>query len=422
MGISERLEAIAAELAGLSIGAGDDDAVALERVRRAATHLSARQSHATDVEGTHRVDGHRTLGSWIRATRNTSRFVARAECQLADTIAEIDAVRVASAEGRLGAEQLRELARIHHNPRVRHLFADSADLLVRYAETMPYDDFVLLARKWEQLADLDGAHRDHEAVHANRRAGTQIAGNEFLLHATGGTTQGAQIRAIFQRFCHAEYLTDLELPPDQRRTPGQQAFDALHAIFCAAAVAPLDANAPDPVVNIVVDQSTFEATLAATADDTKIANAADRDDVAAANPDPRLRACGTADGDAMDPYDTVGAALLGTVRQVVMAPNGTVIQLGRRRRTFSGNARVAGWLQGRRCLWPGCGNQHCQIDHSTEWHQHGLTDPANAGPLCPHHNRLKHRGFVTRRDPTGIWHTYRPDGTELAPTMLARAG
>lgn len=421
MDTTERLEAMAAELASLAVEAGDEVAVALERVRRAAEYASARQVFATDVEGTHRVDGHRTLGSWVRATTNTSRFVARRACQSAETIAEIEAVRVASAEGRLGAEQLRELARVHHNPRVRHLFADSADLLVGYAESMPYDDFVLLARKWEQLADLDGAHRDHEAVHAERRAGTQVVGNEFVLHAQGGSVQGAQIRAIFQRFCHAEYLTDLELPPEQRRTPGQQAFDALAAIFEAAATAPLGAGAPDPVVNVVVDQATFETALVATADGSTLADAAERDDVTAPGPDPRVRACNTADGALIDPYETVTAALIGTVRQVVVAPNGTVIQLGRRRRTFTGSARIAAWLQGHRCLWPGCGNHHCQIDHSTEWHQQGLTDPANAGPLCPHHNRWKHRGFETRRDPTGTWHTYRPDGTEVGPTQLPRA-
>ncbi|MEM9609425.1 MAG: HNH endonuclease signature motif containing protein, partial [Actinomycetota bacterium] len=33
----------------------------------------------------------------------------------------------------------------------------------------------------------------------------------------------------------------------------------------------------------------------------------------------------------------------------------------------------------------------CDIDHHTEWHQGGRTDQANALPLCPTHNRHKHR-------------------------------
>ncbi|MEM9610760.1 MAG: HNH endonuclease signature motif containing protein, partial [Actinomycetota bacterium] len=41
----------------------------------------------------------------------------------------------------------------------------------------------------------------------------------------------------------------------------------------------------------------------------------------------------------------------------------------------------------------------CDIDHHTEWHQGGRTDQANALPLCPTHNRHKHRtGSKLRSD------------------------
>ena len=41
------------------------------------------------------------------------------------------------------------------------------------------------------------------------------------------------------------------------------------------------------------------------------------------------------------------------------------------------------------------------------------TNPANAGALCGRHDRWKTRGYTTWRDPTGRWHTSRPDGTEI---------
>ena len=47
------------------------------------------------------------------------------------------------------------------------------------------------------------------------------------------------------------------------------------------------------------------------------------------------------------------------------------------------------------------------------WFDQGVTNPANSGPTCGHHNRFKTRGYTTRRDPHGRWHTYRPDGTEI---------
>jgi len=39
---------------------------------------------------------------------------------------------------------------------------------------------------------------------------------------------------------------------------------------------------------------------------------------------------------------------------------------------------------------------------------------------CARHNRWKQqRGFRTQRDPTGRWHTYRPDGSEIGPLANA---
>ena len=98
---------------------------------------------------------------------------------------------------------------------------------------------------------------------------------------------------------------------------------------------------------------------------------------------------------------------------MVVNAAGVIIDLGRSSRCFTGNARTAALLQGVHCIYPGCPNRHCQIDHTIPWAHGGSTSPANAGPLCPRHNRWKTRGYRTRRDPHGRWHTYRPDGTEL---------
>ncbi|MEZ5246498.1 MAG: hypothetical protein R2707_15460 [Acidimicrobiales bacterium] len=41
------------------------------------------------------------------------------------------------------------------------------------------------------------------------------------------------------------------------------------------------------------------------------------------------------------------------------------------------------------------------------------TRPHNGGPFCGRHNRHKQKGFAVWRDPSGVWHTYRPDGSEI---------
>jgi len=121
----------------------------------------------------------------------------------------------------------------------------------------------------------------------------------------------------------------------------------------------------------------------------------------------------------VDPADVVIAALMGHVRRVVVDSKGVIIDMGRKRRFFTGSARDAALLQGLfdsqgRCIWPGCGRQRCEIDHSDEWCGGGLTDLINAALLCGWHNRFKTRGFRTWRDDAGVWHVRRPDGTELA--------
>ena len=45
--------------------------------------------------------------------------------------------------------------------------------------------------------------------------------------------------------------------------------------------------------------------------------------------------------------------------------------------------------------------------------RHGPTNVANGAPLCEHHNIWKNQGFRTWRDSHALWHTYRPDGTEI---------
>ena len=122
--------------------------------------------------------------------------------------------------------------------------------------------------------------------------------------------------------------------------------------------------------------------------------------------------CRTTHGAPLDPADAVAAAFIGHVRRVVIGADGVITDLGRRARLFTGSARTAALLQAAlddtgRCLWPGCINRRCQVDHThrvnrrrrRHRHEH------NGGPLCPRHNQWKTRGYHTWRDPTGTWHT-----------------
>jgi len=304
------------------------------------------------------------------------------------------------------------------NPRCGDQLLDAADELVKAAKELPFEDFRIVAQQWEQFADTDGAHNSHEAAHQGRRVSTSTMGDTFHLQGQFGAIQGAEIAEILSRFEQAEFdaewaalkathgddLTVMML----ERTSSQRRADALVAVFLAAASTPAGGQAPAPVVNIIVDQATFEEYVEAVATGTP-----------PPPPDPTdmSRRCETDAGVPVDPVHAVAAALVGHVRRVVMSSAGVVIEMGRKSRCFTGSPRVAAFLQGgRRCLWPGRGRaQRIQIDHSTDWQHLGVTAPWNSGPLCPWHNPFKNIGYHVHRDESGHWHVHRPDGTEIHP-------
>jgi hypothetical protein len=311
------------------------------------------------------------------------------------------------------------MARARANPRCGDQLAECAEIILDNAQALPFDQFRLLVNRWEALADADGAHRGHDVCHAARHVAIERFGDGYSIDGRCGVAQGATMAEIFERFCEAEFHADWDearqrvgddvVPSDLARTVTQRRMDALHAIFLAAAAAPPGSKAPEPVVDIVVDQATFEAAL------TAMATGIPLDDCMPTVGDPTKRRCETIDGQLVDPFDAVVAALVGHVRRVVFDSASCTIDLGVASRLFRGSSRLAVWLQGTRCLWPGCGRHHCEIDHSQSWRDHGRTKPSNAGPACGHHNRWKTRGYHTWRDPQGRWHVHRPDGTEIRP-------
>jgi hypothetical protein len=187
----------------------------------------------------------------------------------------------------------------------------------------------------------------------------------------------------------------------------------LHRIFIDAACTPADAQPPEPVLNIVIDIAAFEDLV----DD--LCGTGDADGpgpMPATRPDdPRWWRSETVDGVHVPRSAVLRAALIGHVRRVVINSAGVVVDVGRKRRLFTGAQRDVIMMLDNWCTFPGCTTptRHCQADHSID-HQHGgTTATANGGPQCGRHNRLENRGYTVWRDPCGYWHTYRPDGTEI---------
>jgi hypothetical protein len=394
----------------------------LEVLRRRLDHGTDRAAGHLDHSAAFSFDGHKTAKGALKAIGRVSGSEAFGRVQTARALRQLPLVEAAYAQGQIPTEHVRAIARVVSNPRVQDHVAGADPIFATDAAKLGYDDFVAVLKRWESLADADGAAQAAERTHARRDFSLleNTIDGSFHTRGTFGSLHGAAMREIFDHFEDAEFAADWAEARDQHgadarvehlpRTPKQRRADTLFEIFRRAAAAVADARSPEPLVNIVVDQQTFEDELRRSAGEE-----VDVDP----NGDLGDRRCHSIDGTPLHPSDVVAAALLGHVRRVVLDGTGNVIDLGRKRRLFTGSARDAALLQalvrgpgGLGCLWPGCdGRGGClQVDHRDPAARGGATNVANSDAYCGSHNRIKERGFRPVRGPRGEWTIHRPDG------------
>ena len=299
-----------------------------------------------DRTGVIGLDGHRTIRSYAAATINWSNAECTHLSRTVQLLRDLPEIADDLDAGVIAIAPVRELARLRANPRCGdQLAGESAETLINAAKTLPFEQFRLVAQDWEQRADADGAHKGHEAAHKGRRVTTSILDDTFHLSMQSGSERGAAMVEILRRFEEAEFRREWDelkavhgdnmSPTLLERTRTQRRADAMWAIFNAAIAVPADAKSPEPVVNIIVDQNTFDEHLEALLNDTM---------PPAPDPADFTRRCTTDSGVAVDPFVAVVAALMGHVRRVVMDSKGVTIDQGRRERLFKGSVRTAVFL------------------------------------------------------------------------------
>ncbi|MEM9035762.1 MAG: DUF222 domain-containing protein [Actinomycetota bacterium] len=356
--------------------------------------VEVRLQEAVDISGVFAEEGHRSAQTFCAHVARSSPTTARRTGRLAGALRRLPVVREQLAAGELGVDHAHRIASAMANPRARDGLAACDELIAGQATTSHFDDFSAWLADLVRAADPDGTRDANQRAH-ERRDARLVQDYDGTWTLTGGwaALDGAELHTILEHFIDTEFQHDLaaarqELGDDATlddlpRTHGQRRADGLLAMARAAA-ARSGANGSKLVTTIVIDQATFERELTRLADTQPTERTPGTDD--------RYR-CETLDGHHLDPTETTATALVGHVRRAVLTADSVTIDLGRTQRLFTGPARLAALLGHRRCHWPGCTRPvtRCDIDHHTEWHQGGRTDQANALPLCPTHNRHKHR-------------------------------
>ena len=384
----EHAEAALDELFAAGVCPGDSrDAVVwieqLEHLGRRVDAARAELTGAIQAHVLHAPDGHGSARIMVRHVGKLSDAEADFRAKTATAAARLPKVRAAWQAGELSTCAVRILGRIHANQRVAPAMAARQDEFIADARSWSNRTFARKAYRWARLIDEDGPEPRNERDHHKRDARLTQNPWDLSWEVTGffASTQGAQMREIFDHYLDAEFKADWETAKarvgdevsndDLDRTDAQRRADALFRIFQDAAAAPEGAVPPGFVHNIVWSASAFQEMLAAM--DADRAPKFDADDLM----------CRTNDGHDVDPTEAAATSLLGQFRRVVVDAAGVVIDLGRARR-FTGSARTAATAARTHCVWPGCHApaSRCEIDHLHEHGRGGLTNPHNAAPLC----------------------------------------
>ncbi|MDZ7676587.1 MAG: DUF222 domain-containing protein [Acidimicrobiales bacterium] len=398
----------------------------LEVVRRrldAATDVLVEHCEATAafVE-----DGHKSTKSCIKHLGRLSGGEALARTQTVRAWKQLPTVTEAYRSGKIPTGCMRAVARVAANPRIRALLEVADPVFAEMATELGHDDFCAWLKDWERLADADGAA--HAAERDHERRGARLVQNEidgtWRLESDHGDLQGAAMADIFDAFVQAEldadvgwakeHLGDGWTPDQLPRTPRQRRADALFAIFRRAMAQPADAKNPEPLVSIVFGDDDLETEVRRQCGDPVSADPTRVEDTV----------CSTVSGHRIHPSSALAALMVGYIRRIVTDADSNVIDLGRRRRFFTGSARDAAFIQallqksGTGCLFPGCDTPHrrLQVDHTRAYGTGGATAPHNSDLSCGVHNRLKEHGFRPLRQPDGGWVVLRPDDTPVTPS------
>ena len=125
--------------------------------------------------------------------------------------------------------------------------------------------------------------------------------------------------------------------------------------------------------------------------------------------------CHVEDGPAISVSTAQMVACTATLTWMLHDHDGTLLDVGRRRRRPTSALRRAARERDKcRCRFPGCESRRVDLHHIQYWSNGGRTKLANLISLCKYHHMLVHeRGYLIGAAPQGTFTFHRPEGTPI---------
>jgi hypothetical protein len=351
-------------------------------------------------------DGDRSFGAWRGRQSRGGAHKGAAEVRQAEQLDTVPDVTEAVTKGLITVEHAAIIAKIAATGTpAQQAAAKSAagqEELLNHAKTEDVATFDTTAAAWAAAQDPLALQRARDNQHANRwlsvkevTEGTRISG---LIDTDAGRRLTGALEAVTPR-----------PPKGAKRTYGQRnadALDTMAATILASADSKPGASVP-PQISMIVTAETWEAAKAARDRRRERAlsplglpldDSDDSDDGGSGcvdtGPAPFWYPPATYEDGTPVPDSELAIAMCDcAITRIVLDADNAVINLGRRKRCYTGAQRTAVIARDRHCAWPDCqaNARWCQIHHITWWERGGETSLDVGVLLCNFHHHEVHR-------------------------------
>ncbi|MPY91067.1 MAG: DUF222 domain-containing protein [Luteitalea sp.] len=326
---------------------------------------------------------------------------AREKVRVARALARLPQISAAMQRGELSYSKVRALSRV--------AIPENESQLVDAARSGTAAHVERLVRAWRRVDRLEEA-RETARRHEQRDLHTWVDEDGMLVMRgrltpeLGAVVQRA-LEAASDRLFH-ESATDPRDDGTADVTPAQRRADALGLLAERALARDLDRGTAGDRYQVVIH-----------VDEDMLKDHAGPAAGKAVAPDSGQAVLEDADGAYVSAETSRRLACDASTVVMRHAPDGTVLDVGRKRRTIPPAIRRALTARDRHCQFPGCTARHCDVHHLRHWVDGGATRLTNLALVCKRHHRAVHEeGFTLTRAPDGAVHVCRPDGRPL-PTV-----
>ena len=340
------------------------------------------------------LEGHRSCAHWLAFRTGIDLGAAREKVRSARALETLPETSAAMARGALSFAKVRALTRVAR--------ADNEGELLELAQGSTAVELERMVRGWRLLGRKD--ERDLERIRHATRTLSVFPGDDGMYVVRGRLDP--EVGALLMRAVEAasDVLYRRDLPsglsaegasqggePEPATTPEQRRADALGLLAERALAVGFGGGSHG--------RADASAGGGAGVGSTPLSGArAERYQVVLHVEAATLRATGEPGRSELEDGTRVAAetsrrvACDASVVEVRHAPDGSVLDVGRRTRTIPPAIRRALEARDRGCRFPGCGSRFTDAHHVAHWADGGETKLDNLILTCRVHHRLLHEG------------------------------